>query len=121
VSDLKAELKRRNLPVSGSKPQLIERLRPFSEQMGIQAPAQTSQQQQQLQSQQQTSSQSSSSLQQQSFDQPPTPSSNHSSQHNTEPRSVATLALGEDSLSGELQGNIVITKVNKGGILLIEK
>ncbi|CAH1171225.1 unnamed protein product [Phaedon cochleariae] len=32
VSDLKAELKRRSLPVSGSKPQLIERLRPFSDQ-----------------------------------------------------------------------------------------
>ncbi|XP_077490159.1 myocardin-related transcription factor isoform X2 [Amblyomma americanum] len=31
VSDLKAELKRRNLPVSGSKPQLIERLKPFSD------------------------------------------------------------------------------------------
>lgn len=31
VSDLKAELKRRNLPVSGAKPQLIERLKPFSE------------------------------------------------------------------------------------------
>lgn len=31
VSDLKAELKRRNLPVSGSKPQLIERLKPFTE------------------------------------------------------------------------------------------
>ncbi|XP_044752412.1 myocardin-related transcription factor B isoform X4 [Coccinella septempunctata] len=30
VSDLKAELKRRNLPVSGSKPQLIERLKLFS-------------------------------------------------------------------------------------------
>ncbi|KAK9871554.1 hypothetical protein WA026_012934 [Henosepilachna vigintioctopunctata] len=30
VSDLKAELKRRSLPVSGSKPQLIERLKLFS-------------------------------------------------------------------------------------------
>lgn len=30
VSDLKAELKRRNLPVSGSKPQLIERLKPYA-------------------------------------------------------------------------------------------
>jgi hypothetical protein len=28
---LKVELKRRNLPVSGSKPQLIERLKPFTE------------------------------------------------------------------------------------------
>ena len=31
VSDLKAELKRRNLPVSGAKQTLIERLKPFSE------------------------------------------------------------------------------------------
>ncbi|KAI2804929.1 kinase mkl2 MAPK-like protein [Blomia tropicalis] len=31
VSDLKAELKRRNLPVSGPKQQLIERLKPFSD------------------------------------------------------------------------------------------
>ncbi|XP_057330476.1 myocardin-related transcription factor A-like isoform X2 [Microplitis mediator] len=31
VSDLKIELKRRNLPVSGSKPQLIERLKPYTE------------------------------------------------------------------------------------------
>lgn len=30
VSDLRAELKKRNLPVSGAKPQLIERLKPFS-------------------------------------------------------------------------------------------
>ncbi|XP_012284117.1 MKL/myocardin-like protein 2 isoform X2 [Orussus abietinus] len=34
VSDLKVELKRRNLPVSGSKPQLIERLKPFTESPG---------------------------------------------------------------------------------------
>ncbi|XP_064478987.1 inactive histone-lysine N-methyltransferase 2E-like isoform X2 [Ornithodoros turicata] len=33
VSDLKAELKRRNLPVSGSKPQLIERLKPHTDGM----------------------------------------------------------------------------------------
>ncbi|XP_014215088.1 probable E3 ubiquitin-protein ligase bre1 [Copidosoma floridanum] len=31
VSDLKMELKRRSLPVSGAKPQLIERLKPFME------------------------------------------------------------------------------------------
>ncbi|XP_076272511.1 myocardin-related transcription factor [Rhynchophorus ferrugineus] len=33
VSDLKAELKRRSLPVSGSKPQLIERLKSYTNQM----------------------------------------------------------------------------------------
>lgn len=33
VSDLKAELKRRSLPVSGSKPQLIERLKPYTDQV----------------------------------------------------------------------------------------
>lgn len=32
VSDLKAELKRRSLPVSGSKPQLIQRLKPYADQ-----------------------------------------------------------------------------------------
>ncbi|KAH9494914.1 hypothetical protein Btru_020788 [Bulinus truncatus] len=31
VADLKAELKKRSLPVSGPKPQLIERLKPFTE------------------------------------------------------------------------------------------
>ncbi|CAG5130330.1 unnamed protein product [Candidula unifasciata] len=31
VADLKAELKKRSLPVSGSKPQLIERLKPFTD------------------------------------------------------------------------------------------
>lgn len=35
VSDLKVELKRRNLPVSGSKPQLIERLKPFTESSSV--------------------------------------------------------------------------------------
>jgi hypothetical protein len=72
VNDLKAELKKRNLPVSGSKPQLIERLRPFSEQMGLLS----------------------------SFDQPATPSSVSSNHGISDPKSVGTLALGEDSLSG---------------------
>ena len=35
VSDLKMELKRRNLPVSGSKPQLIERLKSFTSNAGV--------------------------------------------------------------------------------------
>uniref|UniRef100_A0A2C9JFR6 SAP domain-containing protein n=1 Tax=Biomphalaria glabrata TaxID=6526 RepID=A0A2C9JFR6_BIOGL len=34
VADLKAELKKRSLPVSGPKPQLIERLKPFTESVG---------------------------------------------------------------------------------------
>ncbi|XP_058799962.1 myocardin-related transcription factor A isoform X3 [Phymastichus coffea] len=41
VSDLKVELKRRNLPVSGSKPQLIERLKPFTESSSSNATANT--------------------------------------------------------------------------------
>ncbi|XP_065162570.1 myocardin-related transcription factor B isoform X2 [Atheta coriaria] len=39
VTDLKAELKRRSLPVSGSKPQLIERLKPFANATVAQSPA----------------------------------------------------------------------------------
>lgn len=38
VSDLKAELKRRSLPVSGSKPQLIERLKPYTGEVTTQQP-----------------------------------------------------------------------------------
>lgn len=40
MCDLKAELKKRSLPVSGPKPQLIERLKPFTEK-SLQAAAQT--------------------------------------------------------------------------------
>ncbi|CAG5135235.1 unnamed protein product [Candidula unifasciata] len=38
VADLKAELKKRSLPVSGPKPQLIERLKPFTESSSSNSP-----------------------------------------------------------------------------------